>query len=649
MRIVSWNVNSIRTLKQYHPWCEHKSYATILETLNADIVCFQEMKITKSNVDSDLALVPGYDAFFTFPKKRHGYAGSTTYVRSAFTPVDAEEGFTGSASGTRGSSAINGEIGCYGELYSEFTAAELAELDAEGRVIITDHRLFVLINAYFPVDDPDEDRHAFRMRFYRAMRMRIDALIEAGRQVVLAGDINACYSARDHCDPKKSMREHGIDEFWDTPARTWLRDLVQPKGPLHDTYRVLHPDAEKPFTCWNTLINARPVNYGTRIDYILITHGLLPWLCESAVEAEVLGSDHCPVSCHFHDVHPETGEDICGAMTPEGGNLEMTRHPPKLCVKYWETFSGTQKKLSSFFVPKAERDGQAKAAAEEQEYVETSVDAPAPEKPVLKGPPVPIVAAPVSEKVATSVARPRKTLMPAATVAGKKKGAKPSQPKIAAFFGTKVAAPPPPNLTSKSNGQNSLSTSSASASVTEPIPPLTGDLGATSKDVSPSSQSTSRDHSPVSTQQNVAALLVPTNGQAEAAASQWRTLLNKPPPPVCYHREPAKQFTVNKPGINRGRSFYLCARPVGPEHDPRMAEDTLGDANVVLPSQSSQTSSASSQNNPSAIMSTAYSRGRKPLAETRCNFFQWLKPPKRTLPNADRNGDDGSVDKKRKS
>ncbi|KAJ3159643.1 Class II abasic (AP) endonuclease [Geranomyces michiganensis] len=55
MRIVSWNVNSIRTLK-------------LLKDCALDIICFQEMKIARSNVDSDLALVPGYDAFFTFPK-----------------------------------------------------------------------------------------------------------------------------------------------------------------------------------------------------------------------------------------------------------------------------------------------------------------------------------------------------------------------------------------------------------------------------------------------------------------------------------------------------------------------------------------------------------------------------------------------------
>jgi AP endonuclease-2 len=40
------------------------------------------------------------------------------------------------------------------------------------------------------------------------------------------------------------------------------------------------------------------------------------------------------------------------------------------------------------------------------------------------------------------------------------------------------------------------------------------------------------------------------------------------PPPLCtVHQEPAKEFRVNKPGPNKGRTFYLCARPVGPGYD----------------------------------------------------------------------------------
>ncbi|KAJ1530109.1 Class II abasic (AP) endonuclease [Nowakowskiella sp. JEL0078] len=45
---------------------------------------------------------------------------------------------------------------------------------------------------------------------------------------------------------------------------------------------------------------------------------------------------------------------------------------------------------------------------------------------------------------------------------------------------------------------------------------------------------------------------------------QWHNILAKPPPPKCLHGEPAKEQVVNKPGTNKGRVFYVCARLIGP-------------------------------------------------------------------------------------
>ncbi|KNC52291.1 DNA-(apurinic or apyrimidinic site) lyase 2 [Thecamonas trahens ATCC 50062] len=40
--------------------------------------------------------------------------------------------------------------------------------------------------------------------------------------------------------------------------------------------------------------------------------------------------------------------------------------------------------------------------------------------------------------------------------------------------------------------------------------------------------------------------------------------------PLCRgHREPTKRLVVNKPGLNQGREFFICARPRGPRGDLR--------------------------------------------------------------------------------
>lgn len=45
----------------------------------------------------------------------------------------------------------------------------------------------------------------------------------------------------------------------------------------------------------------------------------------------------------------------------------------------------------------------------------------------------------------------------------------------------------------------------------------------------------------------------------------WSKLFNKNPPPNCEgHQEPCVSLTTKKPGVNCGRAFWICQRPVGP-------------------------------------------------------------------------------------
>ena len=45
----------------------------------------------------------------------------------------------------------------------------------------------------------------------------------------------------------------------------------------------------------------------------------------------------------------------------------------------------------------------------------------------------------------------------------------------------------------------------------------------------------------------------------------WSELFTKPAPPRCEsHDEPCISFRTNKPGMNKGRSFWMCAKPLGP-------------------------------------------------------------------------------------
>ncbi|KND05071.1 exodeoxyribonuclease III (xth) [Spizellomyces punctatus DAOM BR117] len=650
MRILSWNVNSVRTLRQYHPWCEHKNYQTIIEALNADIICLQEMKITRSSTDSDLALVPGYDAFFSYPKRRHGYSGVTTYVRTDYTPIEAEEGFSGLLSK---SSGIESKIGCYGQLWHEFSPAELLELDSEGRVVITDHRLFVLINIYFPVDDPSEERQAFRFKFYHAIRLRIEALIAGGRQVVIVGDVNTTHQEIDHCDPRKSMRDLGISCFHETPTRRWIHELVQPRGPMYDMFRYFHPTQEKAFTCWNTLLNARPVNYGTRIDYVLATEGLIPWMADATVEADIMGSDHCPVAVTFHDTNPVNGDCLKNVMAPPDWKPGDKRDPPRLCAKFWDEFTGKQQKLSSFFNKKSTslsggsttELGETRSGGITQEERKETIIATNGKGGTLEitTPPSESCAQPSTISVAAPPAvhaQPSQSTLPARSGPSKlraptRKGQKSKQKAI------KVGVKVPP-----SQGQSSISSfllpktttaGTAKPIVGEPMCDATQDLPSTSLETPPSLEDAQPlFENPLACSSDPGVDLdVPTTGRLSQpttlgtmsaspnsstdldqgdstssagtwstpnAASQWRSLMRPKVIPKCWHDEPAKEWVVNKTGPNQGRMFYLCARPVGPSDIGLL---NFEGKSVIVP------------------------KSRRLVGEYRCDFFEWKNGPKR--------------------
>eukprot|EP00741_Cyanophora_paradoxa_P021775 tig00000241_g21018.t1 len=283
LRIVTWNVNGLNR--------QRESLRQLLDGLG-DIVCLQETKLTK--VDVDVGLVDGYHGFFSSDRARRPYSGTATYTRSAkpfAIPTKAEEGATGVYETRRDA------VGTYGDLHLSFSASELRTLDCEGRVVVTDHGAFVLLNCYFPNAHGGE-RQAFKLRFQTVVQLRVKALLDSGRHVIVVGDFNAMRDEKDHAEAATWKSDHGLSSWTDHPANAWLRSLLRDSGgPLVDVFREFWPDRCDAFTCWSTVTRAREANYGTRIDYILADSGLVNTgvFLNCDIAASVMGSDHAPV------------------------------------------------------------------------------------------------------------------------------------------------------------------------------------------------------------------------------------------------------------------------------------------------------------------------------------------------------------------
>jgi len=324
--ISSWNINGIRTLDMKE----------VLSNLKSDIVAVQETKISRDQLDEANAFISDFSSFFAFSRNRNGYSGVGTYCDKEFTPIKAEEGLSGLSQSSK--SNTDPVMDSHYLLEEERTFAKHG--DSDGRCIITQHlvqtpsdeeKLLTVFNVYCPRlrDDPSDpvNNKEFKEVFHTLLERRAKE-VWANSFVLIVGDLNISHKAIDVCDTVESQA------FTENKFRKLLDDFLSLENTtdgFRDTFRLLHPTAEKAYTCWCTRINARQNNYGTRIDYIIASPDLAQFLEKAEIHSEITGSDHCPISATFHSLIP----------------IPNLKHP-SLSTKFYPELSGKQQKLSDF-------------------------------------------------------------------------------------------------------------------------------------------------------------------------------------------------------------------------------------------------------------------------------------------------------------
>ncbi|XP_042757366.1 DNA-(apurinic or apyrimidinic site) endonuclease 2 isoform X2 [Lactuca sativa] len=244
MKIVTYNVNGLRPrISQYG------SLRKLLDSLDSDIICFQETKLSRQELRADVVSADGYESFFSctrsLEKGRTGYSGVATFckVNSAFSsnevalPLDAEEGFTGVLENSKGFTSKKHDLLTCVEGLEGFNRDVLLKIDNEGRCIITDHGHFVLFNIYGPrAASDDTERIEFKLSFYKILQKRWESFMLKGKRIIVVGDLNIAPSSIDRCDA-------GPD-FENNEFRSWFRSLLVENGGLFfDVFRGKHPES----------------------------------------------------------------------------------------------------------------------------------------------------------------------------------------------------------------------------------------------------------------------------------------------------------------------------------------------------------------------------------------------------------------------
>ncbi|KAJ5110931.1 hypothetical protein N7532_001466 [Penicillium argentinense] len=595
-RITTWNVNGIRNPFSYEPWRGTKTFESMFDILESDIVVFQETKIQRKDLRDDMVLVPGWDCYFSLPKTKKGYSGVVIYTRNATcAPIRAEEGITGVLCPPNSSTSFRDlpeeqQIGGYPtpeqlsrpstlssdssgeENDGESTPAEpsdAATLDSEGRCVILEFPAFVLIGTYCPAYR-DESRDSFRMDFLNAVDARVRNLTAMGKRVFLTGDINISKCPIDSAHAIEGIRKCSTteDEFLSSPPRKLFNELLSDgvvvgkrgagrENPvLHDICRSFHPSRAGMYTCWDTRLNTRPGNYGSRIDYVLCSLEMKDWFSDSNIQEGLMGSDHCPVYALFKDRVSLGGEEV---------HIRDLVNPPGLFRNGERQHEYTSRLIltsSGRLLPEFDVDRRRSIKDMFSRNTPSAPKAiPVPTPPTASTPKEARDSPPISiNESAAKSTRKRSQPPPISPVKRSKSTLSSSaaslsgQKTLAGFFKPK----PTPSGT--------VSTSATASDSRRDVMPSTASDASLQVDSEANPQHPNGDPS---TQYPTSQL----HSQVEddtvidpiVSKEDWTKLFTKKPAPKCDgHQEPCISLTTKKPGINQGRAFWICPRPLGP-------------------------------------------------------------------------------------
>lgn len=248
MKIVSWNVNGIRAILK-------KDFIPSLNAMSPDILCLQETKAQKEEVESALIEIKDFHLCSNSADKK-GYSG--TALLSKIKPI-----------------TIIDDMG-------------IAEHDNEGRIQCAEYPDFYLVNVYVPNSGQQLDRLDYRQQWDLDFLNYLKHL-EQTKPVIVTGDFNVAHQPIDLKNPKSNYNKTAGYTQIEIDGMNALID-----SGFVDTFRILHPK-EIAYTYWSYRFKSRERNVGWRIDYFLVSKSLMDKVTSVNILSNIYGSDHCPI------------------------------------------------------------------------------------------------------------------------------------------------------------------------------------------------------------------------------------------------------------------------------------------------------------------------------------------------------------------
>ncbi|KTD44597.1 exodeoxyribonuclease III [Legionella oakridgensis] len=254
MKIISFNANGIRSAarKGFYEW---------LQQQNADVVCIQETKAQIAQLMSETVYFPQDYHCDYFDAVKKGYSGVAIYARKKPLQVIKGLGFN--------------------------------YCDEEGRYIQFDYPKLSVISLYLPSGTSGDVRQAIKYDFLDYFAKHLMALKAMGRELIICGDYNIAHKKIDI----KNWRGNQKNSGFLPEERAWMDELFGTMGFI-DAFRLQNQQEEQ-YTWWSNRGQAWAKNVGWRIDYQVITPGLIDSVVHVDIYRETRFSDHAPLLIEY--------------------------------------------------------------------------------------------------------------------------------------------------------------------------------------------------------------------------------------------------------------------------------------------------------------------------------------------------------------
>lgn len=248
MKIASYNVNGIRAALK-------KGFVEWLQSVGPDVICLQETKAMKEQVDVSLFEEAGYNFHYWFSAQKKGYSGVALLCKKE--PDHVQYG-TG-----------------------------IDYMDFEGRNIRADFGDISVMSMYLP-SGSNMNRLELKLKYMADFQKYANELRKERENLIVCGDYNICHEAIDIHNPVGLKNVSGFLPV----EREWIGNFM--KSGFIDSFRHFNKEPHN-YTWWSYRANARNNNKGWRLDYGMVNDSLKDRLKRSIILPEAKHSDHCPI------------------------------------------------------------------------------------------------------------------------------------------------------------------------------------------------------------------------------------------------------------------------------------------------------------------------------------------------------------------